>query len=254
MLLGVCCMLALANAIKTANSQEGSLERVELAQETVMAQLDANAETQSHVTIEPCLNPNGTPMVCSYGWILDLELCVCCKKGLNGKFFCNISRNPTNPVEMIAITDPNNDPDAGRKRRPKKLASNGVEMIAITDPNFDEDLYRPRPKKLAYSCDSKDCVHPLYFNEAKCECLCLDSITCKFPLSLDPIDCNCKCETKLECPDAQIWDEKLCTCACEVNKLCPSGYTWSDKYCSCLCAPEECGKNFLWDQELCKCV
>lgn len=50
MLLGVCCMLELANAIKTANNQEGSLKRVELAQETELVQLDATAETQSHAT------------------------------------------------------------------------------------------------------------------------------------------------------------------------------------------------------------
>ena len=87
-------------------------------------------------------------MVCPYGQILDLSQCVCCKR-FNGRYVCKKERDPTNPVEMIEITDPMTDPDAGRKRSPK-LASNEVEMIAITDPNNDEDAYKPRrPKKLA---------------------------------------------------------------------------------------------------------
>jgi hypothetical protein len=73
MLLGVCCMLALANAIKTANSQEGSLDRVELAQETVMAQLDATADLQ------PCRHPNGTLMKCRFPYFLDEYQCLCCQ-------------------------------------------------------------------------------------------------------------------------------------------------------------------------------
>ena len=54
-------MLALANAIKTANNQEGSLERLELAQETELAQLDASAETR----VKPCLK------VCVAPYVLD---------------------------------------------------------------------------------------------------------------------------------------------------------------------------------------
>jgi hypothetical protein len=68
-LKGVILMIASAQAVNTSNLQDdGTLYETQFAQDgstTDLAQLEASAE--SELGVAPCLNPDGSPVVCSTG-------------------------------------------------------------------------------------------------------------------------------------------------------------------------------------------
>jgi hypothetical protein len=171
-------MIASAQAVNTSNLQDdATLYETQFAQErptTDLAQLEAGAESQLGVATQPCLNWDGSPIVCSGDLVLNPFSCDCdCPYVTLGV--------PCDPPKFLNLEDCTCKYFSGTNDVVVEIGDLVPIEILPWNPCWGMDLIQAK------------CVYPWYWNPFTCRCECKQTVECLQPRYFSFEKCACVC-------------------------------------------------------------